>query len=65
MIPILSFANLQENELIKYYIDDDILTIEISQKPTGQSFERDSCLGESFGLDQSSVLTVKYDGIQI
>ena len=46
---LISIFNFQENELIKYYIDDDILTIEISQKPASQSNDRDSCLGESFG----------------
>ena len=46
---VISIFNFQENELIKYYIDDDILTIEIAEKPASQSNDRDSCLGESFG----------------
>ena len=42
--------HIQENELIKYYIDDDILTIEIAQKPTSQSNDRtDHFLYESIG----------------
>ena len=48
---IIVLSYIQENELIKYYISDEILTIEITKKQSVN--DKDSRLGQSFGEDQS------------
>ena len=41
---------IQEQEVIKYHIEDDILTIEIIQKLSDN--DADSCLGDSVGEEE-------------
>ena len=48
---IIVLSYIQENELIKYYVSDEILTIEITKKQSVN--DKDSRLGQSFGEDQS------------
>ena len=38
---------IQEKEVIKYHIEDDILTIEITHKLSDN--DKDSCIGDSIG----------------
>ena len=61
-LKIIIFINnyIQEKEVIKYHIEDDILTIEITHKLSDN--DKDSCIGDSVGeMEEASVQRLKFN----